>query len=99
MLLPQSTNDMLSENSAVTYTTIILEYVAGEILGEAHDLDADTPLLALGIIDSLSMVSVMTFIRERFGVEVPNDAVTVENFESVRAIARMVERLIPNRTD
>jgi acyl carrier protein len=88
---------MLSEDSTVTYMTIILEYVVGEILGDANDLDADTPLLALGIIDSLSMVSVMTFIRERFGVEVPNDAVTVENFESVRAIAGMVERLVLSR--
>ena len=73
---------------------ILLRFIGDDILGGSGDLDAQTPLLALGVIDSLSMVSVITFIRDRFGVEVPNDAIKVDNFQTIEAIAAMVDRLV-----
>ena len=84
----------LPQNFDSSNVAILLEYIGDELLGGARDLDANTPLLAHGVIDSLSTVSVITFIRERFGVEVPNEAVIVNNFETVTAIAAMVDRLV-----
>lgn len=88
----------MSDHNAASNVTILLRFIGDDLLGGAQDLNATTPLLALGVIDSLSMVSVMTFIRERFGVEVPNDSVTVSNFETVEAIAAMVERLVYSKS-
>ncbi|MCA9687535.1 MAG: alpha/beta fold hydrolase, partial [Myxococcales bacterium] len=72
----------------------LLDFVITEILHGEEDFDEGTPLLALGVLDSLSMVSLLTFIQERFGVVVVNDDVTVENFEDVAAIAAMVEQRV-----
>lgn len=68
----------------------LLEFVSIELLHGEQDLDEQTPLLALGVIDSLSMVSLLDFIQRTFHVVVPNDSVTVENFEDVSAIAELV---------
>ena len=84
----------LSNNSSSTNVAALLKFIGDDLLGGASDLDATTKLLALGVIDSLTMVSVITFIREHFGVEVPNDAVTANNFQTVEAIAAMVDRLV-----
>ena len=84
---------LLSDNSTSTNVAVLLKFIGDDLLGGVNDLDATTKLLALGVIDSLTMVSVITFIRERFGVEVPNDAVTANNFQTIEAIAAMVDRL------
>ncbi len=84
----------MSQNNDSSKVAILLEYISDELLGGARDLDVNTPLLAHGVIDSLSTVSVITVIRERFGVEVPNDAIIVTNFQTVTAIASMVDRLV-----
>lgn len=69
------------------------EFVVAELLdGDDDDLTADTNLLALGIIDSLSMVSLRIFIERTFKVRVPDD-VQPEDFGTLTSMAKMVERL------
>lgn len=69
------------------------EFVVSELLdGDASELTSSTNLLALGIIDSLSMVSMRVFIERSFGVRVP-DGVQPEDFATLAGIASMVERL------
>lgn len=68
----------------------LIEFIAREILQGEEDLDAHTPLLALGVIDSLSMVSLLGFIQKRFQVDIPDDLVTVENFEDVASLAQLI---------
>jgi len=43
--------------------------------------------LSSGIIDSLGILQLVTFIEERFGVQVPDEDVVYENFHSVKALA------------
>lgn len=70
----------------------LIAFINAEILeSEDSGLDIDTPLLAIGILDSLAMVSLIAKIEDAFGVKVPDDAVTPDNFQSVAAIARMVD--------
>ncbi len=69
------------------------EFVSRELLdGEADGLTASTNLLALGVIDSLAMVSLRVFIERSFGVQLP-DGLQPEDFNTLGAIAGMVERL------
>jgi len=53
-------------------------------------IDAETPILELGILDSLAMVSLLTFIHTRFGVHVPDEAVIPENFENLGRLASLI---------
>ncbi len=71
----------------------LLEFVATDLLhGDAEDLTASTNLLALGVIDSLSIELMSGFIERSFGVELPHSA-QPEDLTTVQAVAAMVERL------
>ncbi|MEA5596090.1 alpha/beta fold hydrolase [Rivularia sp. UHCC 0363] len=82
-------------STTVNYTEVqaeLITFINKEILeSEDSGLDIDTPLLAIGILDSLAMVSLIAKIEDTFGVRVPDDAVTPDNFQSVAAIAQMVD--------
>jgi acyl carrier protein len=70
---------------------ILRTFIVGEWLqNQDRGFDGSTPLLEWGILDSLRMVALLAFIEERFGVRVPDDAVTPANFGTVDAISQWV---------
>ncbi len=72
----------------------ILDFVRDELLdGQGDGLDEHASLLDRGILDSMSLMTLITFIEERTGVRIPNDAVTAANFDTATDIERLVERL------
>ena len=72
------------------------EFFRDEILdGDDAGLDADTPVLELGLIDSLSMVSLLAFIDESFGIQIPDDQVRPEHFANLRVLADFISGLGP----
>lgn len=76
----------------------LTEYIVREFLdGDGSQFDATTPLLEWGIIDSLSIVKLLTFVEERFGVVVPPETVTAENLETLGAFVKLIVGLEPNR--
>ena len=69
-------------------------YVSNELLdGENIGLDASTPLLEWGIINSIEMARLVTFIQNRFGVEVPADKIVIQHFKNLTAITNLVLEL------
>ena len=71
----------------------LAEYIEKEIAydrAEPH-VSPEEPLLD-GLIDSTSMLRLVLFIEERFGVRVEDDELVPENFETVRNLAEFVER-------
>jgi len=60
--------------------------------GDDAGLDASTPLLEWGVIDSLAMVSLLDFIHRRFAVRIPDAEVLPRNFQTISAIGRLVKR-------
>jgi acyl carrier protein len=69
------------------------EYVDERILQDpAVAIDPDTPLLEWGILNSVSTVQLIGFIRERFGVDVPPEEVAGANFRDLRSITRLLVR-------
>ncbi len=69
-------------------------FIVQELLdGKEAGIDGSTPLLKWGVIDSLSLVKVLSFIDERFGIDVPPAEVDAANFENLTAIARLLTRL------
>ncbi|MEQ9325143.1 MAG: acyl carrier protein [Polyangiaceae bacterium] len=73
--------------------TVLVDFVASDLLdGDARDLDAQTPLLELGIIDSLTIVSLLSFLETRFGARIAPENVRPEHFVTIAAIAVLTER-------
>jgi acyl carrier protein len=48
-------------------------------------------LMDQGVLDSLGLLRLIAFLEEQFGIEVQDDEVTPENFESLTTIRKMVE--------
>lgn len=72
----------------------IRKFIEEGILGGAEvTLDANTPLLELGILTSLSTMRLVGFVRDRFGVEIPIAEMIGDNFRDLTAIATLVTGL------
>jgi clorobiocin biosynthesis protein CloN5 len=56
-------------------------------------LSEDTPLLEWGVLDSLGLAELTAFVEERFGLAVPIEAITPDNFRDLRAIAALLRDL------
>jgi acyl carrier protein len=50
----------------------------------------DEHLLEKGVLDSMGMVELITFLQDHFGVDAADDEVTEENFATLRRIAAFV---------
>jgi medium-chain acyl-[acyl-carrier-protein] hydrolase len=69
-------------------------FVLDELLdGRDTGLDERTPLLAWGVLDSLSVNQLLSFTRERFGIEVPPDQVTPDNLQDLDSYTGLLTRL------
>lgn len=75
-------------------TQNLKDFIINELLdGEEMGLEVDTPLLEWGILDSLSMVSLLAFIEENLGIQVPSKEVKPENFDNLQAITNLLDAL------
>ncbi|MCZ8375523.1 MAG: acyl carrier protein [Beijerinckiaceae bacterium] len=59
---------------------------------KALDLKDDTPLLSSGILDSLGILQLMSFLGEELGIEIADDDFTLDNFETVGALMAFIRR-------
>lgn len=77
----------------MTSLDIIARHVTDELAlsrgrkSVAHEDD----LLEMGLIDSISIVALVSFVEERFGIEVRDEDLVPEHFQSIVAIAAYVD--------
>ena len=66
----------------------IVDFVATELVGgpAGAEIDADSDLLASGLIDSLAIMRLVTFVEKSHGVSIHPADITIENFTTVRRI-------------
>ena len=73
--------------------TALRDYIVSEILeGDGHDLDAQTPLLEWGILNSIEMTRLLAFIGRQFGVAIAPREVTPAHFRTIDQIVALVEQ-------
>ena len=71
----------------------LAEFVRNELLhGRKVALTEEADLLSAGIVDSLGILRLVSFIEDRFGVKVPDEDVVFENFQSIRAMGNYVSQ-------
>jgi acyl carrier protein len=56
------------------------------------DLDDAASLLEAGVVDSTGILEVVLFLEETFKIDVRDDEIVPDNFDSVQRMARFVER-------
>ena len=75
--------------------SVINEYISRELVDKPELLPLlyDTPLLESGILDSLSVLKLVLFLEEQFGIVVAPEDLIPENFETVDAICAYLRAL------
>jgi len=78
--------------SQPTIESLVREYIAKEIAAgaDAPPLDDETKLIESGILDSLSILKLVIFIEEQFGLKVAPDDVVPDNFQTIPAIGSYI---------
>ena len=73
--------------------TTIRAFIVDELRGgdEPDELDDDTFLIEEEVIDSLGIMSIVTFVEQKWGIEIEADEVVLQNFESLPAIGNLVK--------
>jgi len=71
----------------------ILEFVKKEYSRPDYilEINYDTPLISSGIIDSLSMVSLVSFLETEYKIRIPSKKISLEAFDSVNNIVRLLK--------
>ncbi len=68
---------------------LLAEFLPGESPANLRD---DTPLRTGGILDSVATLKVVSFVEQRFAIEVEAHEAGVEHFDRIADIATLVRR-------
>ena len=78
------------------------QFVIDEIgwKGSPEDLEADTPLMEMGVFDSMGVFHLISFLEDEFDIEVEDEDLVPDNFASISAIESLVARRggVPDET-
>ena len=55
----------------------------------------DFPIIENGLVDSLGLFKLISFIEERYPVRIKPEEILFENFATIGAIVRMIEARLP----
>jgi len=70
-----------------------------EDLDQQAELSATTDLLHSGLLDSLDLLQLITYIEDEFRLKIPVEALTPENFSSISSISGLVEGIMRGSAD
>lgn len=55
--------------------------------------DSDS-LTQEGVIDSIGLLELIDYISEKYSIEIPEDMLTPENFDTLQGISNMIHKLV-----
>jgi len=73
--------------------TRIKEFIITAVSPELElvDIDDDEPLIDSGIVDSLGILLIMSFLDEQFDLDLSSGEIRLENFKDLRTICSLVD--------
>jgi len=73
----------------------LLKFIQENLVGKDSQtkIGEDDNLINEGLLDSMGLLKLVTFIEENLGVRISDDNILLENFETVSQIHRFVEQL------
>ncbi len=73
---------------------LVKQYILTEIHKDRSkkDLEDTEPLIDGGILDSLAIMKLLVFLEEKFHIQISGNELIVENFETLNAIAQLVDK-------
>lgn len=72
----------------------IMAYLQNKsFMDSGTQLNDDDSLTMKGIIDSIGLIEFIDFICEKYSIEIPEDLLTPENFDSISGIVNTIQKL------
>ncbi|WP_329585128.1 acyl carrier protein [Streptomyces sp. NBC_01005] len=60
---------------------------------DPQSLNADTPLLEMGLVDSLAIMEIVTALDKEAGITLPDTEIVAANFRTPKALLAAIENL------
>lgn len=78
----------------MTNKKILTEYILKELTDdhELNELDENESLLESGIIDSMAIIRLLTFLETEFKLKVLDEELLPENFNTVSSILALIDK-------
>ena len=77
-----------------SFESSIRQFITEDMLFNADGFDYgdDDSLLEAGIVDSLGVMELVTFMDRKYQINVPPEDISPENFDSVKRLAAYIRR-------
>lgn len=69
----------------------IKQFIVHEESLDPSEIEVHTALFSAGLLDSFSMVSLVSFLEKKAGLRVKPTEVTLENFDSIQLMLKFLE--------
>ena len=70
----------------------LFNYVRENTYKDVSNLEAGTMLFIEGILDSMGFALLLDFLEEKFAIKAQDSDLVEENFESVQAITKFIQK-------
>lgn len=70
----------------------IKKFVTEELLNNSLEVEAEDNLLADGMVDSIGMLRLVTYIEELMQITIPHEDLVIENFRTIKVITGYLEQ-------
>ena len=71
----------------------IRQYLVDELIEDDVEISTDTRLFEEGLVDSMNLVKLLSFLENRFEVNIPVSMVNDENLASIDSMVGLVNRV------
>jgi acyl carrier protein len=75
---------------------IVHNFITSEMIQRSLEvpLGNDEQLVESGIIDSMGVMTLLSFLEDKFSIQIAGEDLMPENFSSINTISNLVERYI-----
>lgn len=71
---------------------MLLDFISRQFLVEREEIPLDKSLIDAGIIDSMGLIEISTFMRQNFSFQIAVDQMTRRNFGSVLQMVDYIDK-------
>jgi len=87
---------MTGETNREAIQAALKHFILGQFPAlQGQHLQADDSLLDLGVIDSLGVLDIVTFMEQRYGLTLGDEDMVADHFASIAAMADMIQARLP----
>jgi acyl carrier protein len=76
----------------VSVEPVVRDFLRNELGRDTSAIGRDQSLLESGTLDSVSVMQLVAFLESTYGITVPDEDMTPDNFDTIAAITAFVER-------